>query len=82
MTTFLAIYRGATIGEAKLISVSADPELVASVAARLLEGGSSERMESEDAVLSAVANGRRRALRLVAGSTNINNGCRDEGDGE
>lgn len=82
MTTFLAIYRGATIGEAKLINVSADPDLVASVAARLLEGGSGERMESEDAVLSAVADGRRRALRLVAGDTNINNRCRDEGDGQ
>jgi hypothetical protein len=37
MTSFVAVYRGQTVGEAKLIAVSADPNLVAEVSSRLLE---------------------------------------------
>lgn len=36
MRTFLALYRGATIGEAELIAVTADPRLVGDVAHGLL----------------------------------------------
>ena len=36
MTTFVGLYRGETVSKAKLIALSADPELVAELAARLL----------------------------------------------
>jgi len=88
VTTFLALYRGATVGEAKLISVSADPDLVAVVAGRLLDSSTDERVEGDDAILGAVANGRQRALWLIAGNANVgaeNTGNKrhcDKGDGE
>jgi len=37
MTTFLALYRGRTVAEAKMVAVTADPVLVATVAAHLLD---------------------------------------------
>jgi hypothetical protein len=36
MTTFLALYCGRTVAEAKMVAVTADPVLVATVAAHLL----------------------------------------------
>ena len=82
MTTVLALYRGATVGEAKLISVSADSDLVAYVAVRMLNDGADEPRESADAVLGAVAAGRQRALRLIAGNARTGETRnRDGGDG-
>lgn len=64
MTSFVALYRGPSIGSAKLIGVSGDAELVAGVANRLL--GEAERAtEAVDPVLVALERGRRSALRLV-----------------
>ena len=37
MATFLAVYRGDTVGSARLVAVSADPKLIADVSSRLLE---------------------------------------------
>ncbi len=62
MSSFLALYRGETISAAKIVAVSADPELAAEFAARML----SEPEEPEaDGVLRELADGRQRALRLV-----------------
>ncbi len=63
MTTFLALYRGETVGAAKMVAVSADPRLVGDFATRLL--GQAPGPE-EDPVVASIEEGRRRALRIVA----------------
>jgi hypothetical protein len=62
VTSFLALYRGESIAAAKIVAVSASPELVADFAARML-GGPEER--EADPVLYELERGRRRALKLV-----------------
>ena len=37
MTSFLALYRGETVSGARIVALSADPQLVRDFAARLLE---------------------------------------------
>lgn len=63
MTTFLALYQGATVGEAKMIAVTANPNVVRDFAARLLADEPTEH--AEDAVVRELEGGRRRVLRLV-----------------
>ena len=59
-TTFLAVYTGATIADARLLAVSTDPSLVQEVVTRLL----GEKLEpSDDPSVRALDEGRRRALR-------------------
>jgi alkylhydroperoxidase family enzyme len=58
-TTFVAVYRGATIGEAHLLAVSTDRDLVRDVVTRLL--GSSDEAITDPAV-RALEDGRREAL--------------------
>lgn len=67
MTTFLALYRGATIGEAQLLAVSVEPNIVGYVASHLLDECNTRR--SDDAVLGALHAGRERALQIVAADT-------------
>lgn len=67
MTTFLALYRGRTIGEAKMVGVSVDPALVGYVASKLLEESSSQDSMPDDSVLHAIEDGRRHALQLIHG---------------
>ena len=62
MPTFLAIYRGQTVAEAKLVAVSADPTLVADVSNRLLRNQTDAH---EDPVIASIERGRRAALRLI-----------------
>jgi len=62
MTTFLALYRGRTVAEAKMVAVTADPSLVATVAAHLLD---TPQPEGEDPVITTLEQGRRGALRLI-----------------
>ena len=62
MTTFLALYRGSSVGASKLIALSAEPALVADFAARLLQLPDEEET---DAALREMNQGRRRALRRV-----------------
>ena len=38
MTSFIALYRGETVSGARIVALSADPQLVRDFAARLLEG--------------------------------------------
>lgn len=60
-TTYLALYRGETVANAKLVTVSAHPEIVSEFAERLLELPSA----ANDPVIGAVEEGRRNALWLV-----------------
>jgi len=62
MTTFLALYRGKTVAEAKMVAVTADPVLVAAVATHLLD---TPQLAVEDPVLTTLEHGRRAALRLI-----------------
>ena len=62
MTTFLALYRGRTIAEAKMVAVTAAPELVAIVAAHLLD---TAQPQSDDPVITTIERGRRGALHLI-----------------
>ncbi len=60
--TFLALYRGSTIGTAELVAVTTDPKLIAEVASAMLTDAGDD---PEDPAASAVQDGRRRALQLV-----------------
>ena len=61
-TSFIALYRGATIRSARLVAVSADPRLAADVARRILR----EPLSDEDSVVATLERGRRSALRAIA----------------
>ena len=62
MTTFVALYRGKTIAEAKLVAVTADPTLVSAVATSLLD---TPDTQNTDPVIATLDRGRRGALRLI-----------------
>ena len=62
MTSFIALYRGESIGAARLVATTADPEVVRVFAERLL---SAPEERAADAVLRELSLSRRRALRLV-----------------
>ena len=60
-TTFLALYRGESVSDAKLLALTAEPEVVCDFAGRLL----AEPEVEEDPVALELERGRRRALQLV-----------------
>ncbi len=62
MTTFLAMYRGETISQAKLIAVSADYNLIAHVSGYLLNG---DNPGQTDDVINRLEEGRQSVLRAV-----------------
>jgi hypothetical protein len=68
MTTFVALYRGSTVGDAKLIAVSADRDLVSELAAKILGDGTSDEISDGDPILDVLEDGRKHALSLIAGS--------------
>ena len=61
--TFIALYRGESVSSAKLLAVTAKPEIVDDFAHRLLNEPEAE----EDPVTLELERGRRRALQLVRG---------------
>lgn len=62
MTSFLALYRGSSVASAEVVGMSADPELVAEFATRMLQ----RRPTPEgDPVLAARRRSERHVLRLV-----------------
>jgi len=61
-TSFLALYRCATVSGARIVALSADPQLVRDFAGRLLESPS-EHPEKSDS--PATGNKERPAVRLV-----------------
>jgi hypothetical protein len=60
--TFLALYRGESVAAAKLLALTAEPELVLEFAERML---ARPEEQEPDEVLAELEHGRRRALRLV-----------------
>ena len=62
MTSFIALYRGETIGSARLVAATTDFEIVRDFAERML---SVPEGQEPDAVLRELELGRRRALHLV-----------------
>ena len=64
-SSFIALYRGHTITDAKLVAVSADPGMVADFAKRLLRQPRGDAAAA-DPVLATIEQGRRQALRLIA----------------
>lgn len=69
MRTFLALYRGHAIGNAKVLAVSTDPDLVSFFARALLNDPYYSDAGEGDRILSAFASGRLRALELIGGET-------------
>ena len=67
MTTFLALYRGNTIAEAKLVAVSANPSLIIFVVNQLL---ASDPCANVDPIRGALEHGQRVALRLIKKEVN------------
>ena len=66
LASFLCLYRGETIGAARMVAVSSDPTIVRQFAERLLDDpGEPQR----DDVLREIDKGRRQALRLVRDET-------------
>lgn len=73
MTSFLALYRGESVPTAQLVTVCADPELVARFAREMLEDPDHElTRRTGDPAVDALRGGRREALELV----------REEAEGE
>ena len=64
MTTFLALYRGTTIGDAVLIAASADQKLVSTVADAL--ASQIEIADDEDEIAQTAAQARKKTLQLIA----------------
>ena len=62
MASFLALYRGETIGSARLVAATTDTEIVRDFAERML---SQPEEQEADTVLRELELGRRRALGLV-----------------
>ena len=63
MASFLALYRGRSVGTAELVTVTTDERLIAAFADRMLRNP--QRTDAEDRALSAVQQGRRRALEFI-----------------
>ncbi len=63
--TFIALYCGESVSGAKLLAVTAKPEIVGDFARRLLD----EPEVEEDPINLALERGRRRALHLVCDGT-------------
>ena len=62
-TSYVAVYRGESVSAARLIAVSADPELVAAVSARILRADPDD--PDLDPIVAPIDRAQRRALRLV-----------------
>jgi hypothetical protein len=61
MTTFIALYRGQTLNDARLIALSSDPTIISDFTTRLI----SEPLREDDPALRELTKGRRRALKVV-----------------
>jgi hypothetical protein len=61
-STFIAVYRGRTASDARLVAVSSDPVVVATVVGRMLADRDDQ---SADAAVGAIDRARRQGLRLI-----------------
>lgn len=64
MPTFVAVYEGESVGEARIKHLSCDPRLIEIVAHSILLDDRSDALP-DDPVLAALEAGRRQALRLI-----------------
>jgi hypothetical protein len=72
MTTFIAVYRGRTIGESKLVAVTADPSIVGSIVEKILDMPDAPATNAEDdPALEALQQGKRQALRIIRGGKTL-----------
>jgi hypothetical protein len=62
MPTFIGVFQGRTIDEAKMVAATADPAVIATITAQFLRD--SEWID--DPVLRVLRSGERRALRLIS----------------
>jgi hypothetical protein len=62
MTTYIAVYRGRTVSQSRLVALSADPALVADVISRILV---EKQSEDTDPIITRLDQGRREALQLI-----------------
>ena len=67
MTNFIALYRGETVASAKIVAITADTDLVADFAARMLHHHEEET--EGDSVVRSLDDGRKQALRLITEET-------------
>ena len=74
-TSFLALYRGETVSGARIVALSADPQLVRDFAGRLLES-SPEQFEQPDGF--AKENESRQAVRIARGERRSDDAQRGE----
>jgi hypothetical protein len=79
LTTFLALYRGESVAAAKLLALTAEPELVCDFAKRML---ARPEEQQPDEVLAELEHGRRRALRLVRSEAQSAAGMAERGSRE
>jgi hypothetical protein len=61
MPNFVALYRGDTISEARMVAASCDPTIVATLTRLMLQTAP----DVTDEVFASLEQGKRRALRLV-----------------
>jgi|RhiMethySRZTD1v2_1073278.scaffolds.fasta_scaffold1918955_1 hypothetical protein len=61
MATYVAVFQGRTIAEAKMVATTAHPAVIAAIAEEFLR----HTELSDDPVLRALLSGERRALRLI-----------------
>ena len=69
MASFVAVYHGESMRDAKMIAVSGDCSLVAHVSTQMLDDPLCINLDTDDPVLLALNEGKRSALRLVRGET-------------
>jgi hypothetical protein len=74
-TSFLALYQGETVSGARIVALSADPQLVQDFASRLLEN-SPEHSEKPDSF--AKGDESRQAVRIVRGERRSDDSERGE----
>jgi hypothetical protein len=67
LASFIALYRGETIGSSRLVAATTDSEIVREFAERML---SQPEEQEPDAILRELELGRRRALHLVRSEAN------------
>ena len=62
ISTIVALYRGRTIADAKLVGVTVDPAIAAAVAGQMLD---EKRAGDDDPIVAARDDGQRKVLQLV-----------------
>jgi len=62
MTSFVVLYRGRSLADARLVALTSDPQVVRTVARSTLV----EQVTGGDAALDYLTRGRREALRIIA----------------